>query len=592
MQNASCIFFLAATLITITVKATTPQHIAVYENGSLSVPEIQVGNSLYEHVVIQLNENGLFEVISSDPPIVRESKYASFFDQKTNMLRINYLSIGTNSFRDVKLKIRENLLLEYASSIKLFSDFTTMIKTPFDYYPSEEAELLTLQMVATVDVNNDGLKDIVAHYWENNWSAPEKYFGEVPNSLVVYIQDSDGSFRVSNEEIFGVKKVTLGGGASRKQVVADFNNDGFQDIAYAMNREDGRSWTNKYPEEEDNWANETAVFVSNGDGTYRIDSLKPKGYFHTIDKARNNQGGYDLVLSSLESCNENAASIAFRYEGDKAALVNDYPNMQGATASFLPTIKDNEESNALVSFRAACTEYRHLRLHRKNDFGWALVDQYNFYSSGSSVQVERFGAIGKEEIFTFNGFDYIEFASWESCGIKLNPDSPPIAIVQISGETLPEGFDKEKDVFNLDGQRPQPFLAFDTSQDSLRLSPELIPVQDTAHSFRFDCSDKTGDGFDDLIAYNADGTITLYRNNRANVLEKVSQNIFPNSSVFSNGASRRAIYDDLNGDGLLDLIYYSNTPKKWGGSGWVFVDSNFEIFWGRSRIFDEIANEI
>ena len=591
MQNAIYMFFAAATIISMTAKAT-PQHIAVYENGALSVPEIQAGNSLYKNVVIQLNENGLFEVVSSDLPIVRESKHASFFDQKSNTLTINYLSIGTNSFRDVKLKTRENLLLEYVTSIKLFSDITTRINTPFDYFPSEEADLLTLQMVATVDVNSDGLRDIVAHYWESNWTAPEKYFGETLNSLVVYVQDSDGSFRVSNEEIFGNKKVTLGGGASRKQVVADFNNDGFEDIAYAMNREDGRSWTNKYPEEEDNWANETAIFVSNGDGTYRIDLLEPKGYFHTIDKARNNQGGYDLVLSSLESCNENAASIAFRYEGDAALLVTEYPNMQGATASFLPTITEKEASNTLVAYRAACTEYPHLRLQKKNKFGWELVDQYNFYRSGTNVRVERFGEISVAETFRFSDFDYVEFASWESCGLRINPESPPIAIIQISGEILPEGFDKQTDVFKFDGERPQPFLAFDTSENSLRLLPELIPNQDKTHSFRFDCSDKTGDGFDDLIAYNADGTITLYKNNRANILEKVSQNIFPQSSVFSNGANRRAIYDDLNGDGFLDLIYYSNTPKTWGVSEWIFLDSNFEIFWGRSPIFDEIANEI
>ena len=266
--------------------------------------------------------------------------------------------------------------------------------------------------------------------------------------------------------------------------------------------------------------------------------------------------------------------------------------MQGATASFLPTVTEKEASNTLVTYRAACTEYPHLRLQKKNKFGWELVDQYNFYRSGTNVRVERFGEISVAEIFRFSGFDYIEFASWESCGLRINPESPPIAIVQISGETLPEGFDKQTDVFKFDGERPQPFLAFDTSENSLKLLPELIPNQDKTHSFRFDCSDKTGDGFDDLIAYNADGTITLYKNNRANILEKVSQNIFPQSSVFSNGANRRAIYDDLNGDGFLDLIYYSNTPKTWGGSGWIFLDSNFEIFWGRSPIFDEIANEM
>ena len=563
------------------------QEVATFQSGELVIPEIQVGASVYKNVYLQMDDNGFFRVSMTDEPVEERIETASVFDQQTNILTIKILSVNTNTYKNVRLRAGAGLVFEYMDAVPLFNDQRSLVSTPSALYPSEVADSLSLQMVAATDVNRDGLKDIVAHFWHSNWSAPDNYFGPVENALVVYIQDANRNFYVGNKEIFGSENIDLGGGASRKQVVADFNGDGYEDIAYAMNREDGRSWTNSDPDAEDNWASRTAVLLSKGNGLYEINLLEPEGYWHTVDKARNAEGGYDIVLSSLESCNESAASTAFRYIDGQLQEVTSYPNFQGATVSFLSDNSENGISDSVISFRQACTELRHFRLHKKEGPEWKLKSMYNFFSSGEKIVTEVKGKVGEEDIYKINDTELLGFSSWESCQMKMRPDSASIAIAQLAGEQLPADFDKATEIFRYDGVTSQPFLAFDVSSDTLSLSPQVIPNQDAhKHSYRFDCSDKTGDGYQDLISYNNDGTLTLYKNNKADVLVKMDTKIFPQSMRFPINQSTRAFYEDLNGDNVLDLIYYSNTPQGWTGSGWGFLDANFEVHWGASPIFD------
>ena len=126
-----------------------------------------------------------------------------------------------------------------SEGISFSSKFST-ISVDLDDYPKAENPSLTLQMVSLVDLNADGKKDIVAHYWHNIWDAGSDYYESVPNKVIAFLQDDDQIFVNSNIEVFGEENVDLFGGASRKQTLGDFNYDGYIDIAYAMNREDGR----------------------------------------------------------------------------------------------------------------------------------------------------------------------------------------------------------------------------------------------------------------------------------------------------------------------------------------------------------------
>lgn len=581
-------------LVTIHSLGASAGEFAYYENRQLSIPGLQAAEIYYENVILELGHDGLFNVQSISDAKYVSKEHSAVYDQEEGILSIRFLSFNGSKYKDVRLRTTNEMQLEYLDSKRLFSPEVEKISTPKAYLPAEAGffESITLQMVSAVDLNLDGLKDIVAHYWKHDWSAPDRHYEPVPNSLVVYLQNAEGSFSVGNSELFGKQIIDLGGGASRKQVIGDFNDDGYQDIAYAMNREDGRSWTNIYPGEADNWANRTAVVISNGDGTYRVDLLDPEAYFHTIDSATNESASQDIILSSSDSCDESVPSIAFRYVNGEAVRVYQYPNLQGSTASFLAV--DDNQPHQLVAYRTACLDNPEIRLYGNSLSKWSQLDSFSFSPTEEIARTQRIPfQIENEEIYEIGGTKRLRFAFWESCSLSLYPDNPPIAIFQVTGETgetLPANFDVTSDVYEWDGDRNMAFLPFITGDAMLEYSPLVLREQDSLlHSYRFECVDKTHDGFDDLISYNYDGSITLYKNNQQGGLERTSREIFPPVEELFKGFENsqvRSIYEDMNGDGVLDVINYSNTPHTWSGAQWDLLPYNFVIHWGESRIFD------
>lgn len=187
------------------------QEVATFQSGELVIPEIQVGASVYKNVYLQMDDNGFFQVSMTDEPVEERIETASVFDQQTNILTIKILSVNTNTYKNVRLRAGAGLVFEYMDAVPLFNDQRSLVSTPSALYPSEVADSLSLQMVAAIDVNRDGLKDIVAHFWHSNWSAPDIYFGPVENALVVYIQDANRNFYVGNKGIFGSENIDLGG---------------------------------------------------------------------------------------------------------------------------------------------------------------------------------------------------------------------------------------------------------------------------------------------------------------------------------------------------------------------------------------------
>jgi len=139
------------------------------------------------------------------------------------------------------------------SSCSITVSFVKYISTVFDTtgyelpYPNdllsglcEESVPIFTSILSPVDINLDSYNDLIVHYW-----CGPKEFGvyidtPVPDAVVAFKNNGDETFTIANSEVFGQEALSFGA-ASRKVVEADFNGDGYLDILYALNKEDGRA---------------------------------------------------------------------------------------------------------------------------------------------------------------------------------------------------------------------------------------------------------------------------------------------------------------------------------------------------------------
>lgn len=540
-------------------------EIATYVDGLLTLPTFQLGQQVYTEIVLELGEDGLLRIKSIEGTSTDITDVVSRYNKDSRAVEIDYMTTSENTYRNVLLQVSKGPTLTLLDFTELFEPVITQIYTPSEYYPP--GTNITLQMVAVADFNLDGKKDIAAHYWHNKWDAPEFYYGEVSNNLVIYLQNEDRTFRVGNEELFDSVNADLGGNASRKQVLADFNGDGYMDIAYAMNREDGRPG-NLNDDREFTWDSLPLIVMSNSDGTYRIDEIE--GYwnwYHAVTAVQNELGTHDLVLRS-EDINHNGG-LGFRSINEQWEQVEDYPPLGNWS------LKSHE--NILFTANPELT----LVVYRNNGSDWdtAASISYKDQFSEQEIQLQTWnGQMATQQYIDIFGKKRISTAFAESCILN----NGELFLAQFDSRVLPDDWQSMEFVIEGDMALEKPFLLYEIEEDALVLREELMPDQDAdKHTYRFECDDKTGDGLDDVFAINEDGTTTLYIQNGEGYFERFNGGLVPLSNSY-NSNQTRGIYIDLNGDGILDILSYSNTPSDNNG----FLDYPLEVQWGISKPFE------
>ena len=259
------------TIFSLAFSVNAQQSTATFELGELLIPSIRVGDQYYYNTRF-INTQGLdFKVQVVNQGSLTENPTAEYNDREQTIV-IESLSYEGKPYRNAIFKVISGDSIRFISTEPAYADRATSIKLPSAAIPDPDNVFLTLQMVAAVDINQDGLKDIVAHLWHANWNhlpgnAGENFYGEVPNSLAIFLQSPGRTFEFANELVLADGISDLNGSASRKQVVADFNADGYPDIAYALNREDGRLMSMKDKDYgESNWGANAAVLLSTGNG--------------------------------------------------------------------------------------------------------------------------------------------------------------------------------------------------------------------------------------------------------------------------------------------------------------------------------------
>jgi len=466
----------------------------------------------------------------------------------------------------------------FGEPIKLNLDQSSL---PWDY---SAGGVGTYSVVHVLDLNDDGLKDIVFHSFDGEgWRRPEGDYGRIDNSLMVFLQNSS-SFELSNELITGNKLIDLSGGFPRKSKQGDFNGDGYPDVAFGLTREDGRQ---NVPGNE-NWKTAQAAFVSNGDGTYRVDSFDIVSAGHSMSVASNGLGNLDIVYSG---------GRAVRYGPQGWVRVDDaFPTQLDTwTFDFLPSDEDGKTSDWVVT---TGRDDGTLEAYKKSNDSWEIVKTYSMTANTISAQVLREGSVTTEELYLFDNYLYLNpFPFEDSCtlflgngeyawvfynaaaGVKFDPErSDPISIEQLEGVGL--------------GRR---FL-IRVIDDQVTLSSNVFPDQEVGpNNERWQyCEDINGDGYDDVVTQNFRPQVVeedyvwkpfdIYLNKKDGTFEKFDTLFDPDVEFLSfSDAFDHARYADLNGDGINDLIVFI--------SGWnpddPYYPFTMEVRFGTRPIFSD-----
>ena len=421
----------------------------------------------------------------------------------------------------------------------LFDENPLVLYDAVSYY-ADQCDRPQVSFVVPLDINVDNYKDFVVHLWcerpYETWG--EHYEGVTPDLLVAYVSDDYGNYRIENKAVFGESYPRLNG-ASRKYAVGDLNSDGIDDIAFALNREDGRG----YDDYTTNLSTQAVLLSSTAtfDVSYEIYSVGAPTWAHAVDIVDNT-----VIFAGFM---ENAVQ-AFRFDGlDWNDVTDEYP----ATPHWANTFRFAGSNRIVASDYKEDGSAQGMSMYVKGE-QWELADS-------AWVPIDRvipFITYNHEESFAdivkLNGQEYFGLGVDELC---VNND---ILVVKLSGAQTQDGVILDGVLYHQNDLVPVNMLeVFDISDNQFNHMPNAIPEQNKISNFNFfSCNDINNDGYFDIVQNtfsNADnmkgGVPEIYVNNGNNVLYTYDTSEFP---VLVNDDNAQGYLEDINYDGLVDMV--------------------------------------
>jgi len=410
----------------------------------------------------------------------------------------------------------------------------------------------TTRVLAITDLNGDGKKDILLHLFCMQPINGVMINTQVPNRLLVLVQQKDGSFIEGTKSIFGVDYVDIGGIIFRA-VVNDFNNDKYPDIVLSVNREDGRDMS---PGGANHFA-QNVFLTSNGKGFYSVIKQGQYTWNYGAQLVDNELGGKDVIMAPALGFPE-----VWRYVTNWV-LINTPDWIYSVTPLFFNRKSANVGSEILV----AGVPYPQIgyTLYYKENGNWNKKDSITYPPEGNSKMVPWTtwqGTVTQAPLITLNGNDY----AWVDindikCELKLKKDDANSVMISIAiGSQITGGYKGGMLVEGVGMIPTATLMAFNvnngklTQNTTFKVNNEFKVNVNLANTIT--CSDVNGDGYDDIIVYvnNPDQAPVIYINDKTGNFNRVDPALFPGVNTWTQ--HQTSFYEDIDGDGVRDLLYF------------------------------------
>lgn len=398
-------------------------------------------------------------------------------------------------------------------------------------------------LVPPIDVNKDGRKDFFIVLW-CGVEVGSLTKDPVKNTVISLIQNSDGTFRFGNQELFGRDYVEISGslGELGDIGIGDFNNDGKEDIVFTPSLEDGRKFV-IYDDGSHSWQTTPTVFLSNSNGGYTVDTVGYKATYESV--------------AVIKSSN-----------GDKFA-----------SGGYIWSYKNNKWIGELINYRLDRTavfydNYITLNVYGSK-FGWQIgsVDanqnfsQIDYLHLSDSKLVEVIGEGNRittlEYVITLDNVDYVAPAYNSICVIPGTSTSDFTVIAQFEGIKLNEKYTGQKLLWTVPGKNNNvdlanyrtKLLAFKVSGSKVTRVDVPVFNNEIINGYHISCMDVNNDKQQDVVLYrwghNQEKTI-VYLNKNTQFTE-VPNTKLPAISTLYQGHT--TMFADMNNDGKAEIFY-------------------------------------
>ena len=410
-----------------------------------------------------------------------------------------------------------------------------------------------------IDINKDGLKDILFTFK----SSYPRIEGEVlsqnheaPNEVRLFVNTGNSFEDQTAKYLIGTRGL---GGLYTSHIVLDLNKDGYEDIVFATNQEDGPR------KNTEDFYGSLSAFISNN-GTYSITSFGDRLWYH--DLAYGKIGGTDLFMFSSSPGPDETRSVieyvdgAFRFSNIVAPYFtgNAYQFSRDAVTGKDYVIK-NKSYPDLLSLEAFA---------RNDDGTWDRVGEIiNPLQFVKEVDFLAWtGAETTKAWVYLDGSDYILVGGGNTMQrigkLKISPSSEEILLFKMDTPII-KNYDENLSVIDQNKTEGASIIsagaiiigAVVRNGSLMRVELNFENQIKELNSFNtIDVYDFNKDGYDDILvrSFSGNGIPTIYINNRNGGFNKPLDINIDEIFTYHNSAVAGSIIDDFNNDGIPDII--------------------------------------